>query len=173
MFLLGPSAEWSKLCVVTGLRPGDDDTVEVQAVPYDSRLFDGDALTPDPLDGAAVPDSPDDLPAVVGLTVALVPNTPQAALVSWQMSLGARSYVVQVSYDNVNWETVATPDVNYAQISILAGHLYVRVAAVNAGAGEWAYWDDVLVPLEPGDPYADAIVGGTEYQHLLRPDLFP
>lgn len=173
MFLLGPSSEWSKLCVVTGLRPGDDDTVEVQSVPYDSRLFDGDALVPDPLDGAAVPESPDDLPAVSGLTVALVPNVPQAALVSWQASLGAKSYVVQVSYDNANWETAATPDVNHAQVSVLAGHLYVRVAAVNVGAGAWAYWDDALVPLEPTDPYADATVGGTEYQQLLRPDLFP
>lgn len=166
MFLLGPSAEWSKLCVVTGLRPGDDDTVEVQSVPYDGRLFDGDALLPPPLDGSGVPEAPDDLPAVTGLTVALVPNTPQAALVSWQMALGAKSYVVQVSHDNANWETVATPDTNYAQINVLAGHLYVRVAAVNVGAGQWAYWDDVLVPLEPGNPYADATLGGTNYDEL-------
>jgi hypothetical protein len=166
MFLFGPSADWSKLCVVTGLRPGEDDTVEVQAVPYDARLFDGDALVPDPLDGAPIPDAVEDLPAVVGLQVVTVPNVPLAALASWQTSLGALSYVVQLSYDNVNWETVATPNVNYAQFNVAAGHLYVRVAAVNVGAGVWSYWDDTLVPVEPGDLAPDAVVGGSIYQDI-------
>lgn len=166
MFLFGPSAEWAKLCVVTGLRPGDDNTVEVNCVPYDARVFAGDTLTPPALVPGSSPSAVPDLPAVTGLRVDVVPNTPLRALVSWQMSLGASSYVVEASYDNVNWEVVATPLTNYAEISVLAGHLYIRVAAINVGAGAWAYWDDDLIPVEPGQQYDDAVVGGTNYNEL-------
>lgn len=166
MFNFGTSADWSKLCVVNGLKPSNGEAIEVSSVPYDSRLFDGDSLTPPPLGNVLIPSAAPDLPAVTGLTVALVPNTAQAALISWDMALGAKSYVVSVSYDNVNWEVKATPVTNYAQISILAGHLYVRVAAVNVGAGAWALWDGVLTPLDPGSTAPDAIIGNTQYSEI-------
>ena len=82
----------------------------------------------------------DDRPAVRGLVVTSTAFDRHAIFASWQASPGADHYVVQVSPDNVNWQTVASfqPVTNYSGVLRNEGTTYVRVAAVGLAQGPWA-----------------------------------
>ena len=144
LFLFGLSTDWTKLCKVVGIQPGDDDTVEISAVAYVPEVFAFDADTPPPLGSNQVPDGVPDLPNVTGLNVVALVGTLNTAQANWDLSLGARYYVVQKSYDGTNWDAVAATAANFVQFEIVPGVVYVRVSGVNVGQGPWINWDGYI-----------------------------
>jgi len=150
IFLFGASAEWSKYCVVVGLEPGDDETVEVKAVAYNPDVFAFDAATAPAIGAGSIPSAVPDLPTVTGLLVSEVVGTPNQVLASWNAALGAQYYVVQRSYNGTDWEPVGTTEANFLQFSVAVGGVYIRVSGVNVGQGPWAVWTGYVgVPFIP------------------------
>jgi sulfur carrier protein ThiS len=141
VFLFGLSNEWGRHARVVGLNPSEDDTVEVVCSNYDSRVFDGDELEPPAggNDSGNVPGTPK-LPEVTGLLVIPSPQVPGEVIASWNPMRGAEYYIVQLSYDGVAYAEMGKPTETTLKFQVLPKFLYVRVAAVGAGAGEWAYW---------------------------------
>jgi hypothetical protein len=73
--------------------------------------------------------------------------------ISFDMSPGATSYIIQRSLDNITYATVATPSVpSYLDVTVTAGVQYwYQVAAVSAG-GTSAYSDaQSIVPTATGN----------------------
>lgn len=143
IFLFGRTDEWGRHARVVGLNPAEDDTVEVVCSNYDARVFDGDELEPPPGggtdDNGGLPNKPK-LPEVTGLRVLPSPQVPGEVIASWNPMPGAEYYIVQLSYDGVRYDEVGKPTETTLKFQVLPKFIYVRVAAVGAGAGEWAYW---------------------------------
>lgn len=150
LFLFGTSAAWAKLCVVVGLEPSDDDTVEVKSVAYTPEVFAFDAATAPPMGTGSTPGGVPDLPTVTGLIVTEVVGSLNNVLASWNPALGAQYYLVQRSYNETDWETIGTSETNFLQFTVTPGVVYVRVAGVNVGQGPWIDWAGYVgVPFVP------------------------
>jgi hypothetical protein len=52
--------------------------------------------------------------------------------------------VVELSYDNENWESVGNTKVTSVQVYVTPGEVWFRVAGINLGAGPWSYWEGEL-----------------------------
>lgn len=141
MFLFGRTDLWGKLMTVVGLQPIDEDMVEIKAVNYDSRLFSYDALTAPAMNTPSLPPGIPALPEVLNLVVQAMPDTVQQVMASWDPAIGALYYLVQVSSNGTDWEIVDSTTATSYVLTVTAGHLWVRVAGVNLGAGPWATWD--------------------------------
>lgn len=150
LFLFGLSTDWAKLCVVVGLEPADDDTVEVKSVAYTPDVFAFDAATAPAIGSGSTPGGVPDLPTVTGLIVTEVVGTLNSVQANWNPALGAQYYVVQRSYDATNWEPVGTTTSNFFQFGVTPGIVYIRVAGVNVAQGPWEEWAGYVgVPFVP------------------------
>lgn len=143
----GKADQWAKLAIVTGTRP-QGNTVEIQCLPYDDRLYAfGGAEAPALGSTGTTPDP--DLPEVTGLQVTGLPQNIRQALVSWNVAVGAKQYILQKkSADAENWQdVVATTNTSFV-LNVDPIHLYLRVAAMNVGLGSWDSWEgDVGQPV--------------------------
>ena len=68
--------------------------------------------------------------------------------VLWNTAVGAQSYTLQISGDDLDlfdplkdWETVIQTTSTFFELAFLTEYAYVRVAAINAGQGPWAYYE--------------------------------
>ncbi len=149
VFHFGVVTDWTAMCTVRGVDPDSGGQVAIECLLYDERFFDSDEDEPEPPVLQSFVKGVPDLPTIDEgtLIVTPVPNTPLQALASWNLALGAKHYVVQRSYNGVDWETVGTTVSPYLQFSTLQNDsLYVRVAGINVGQGEWSNWDGSINP---------------------------
>ena len=142
--------------VVTSMKPSTDEIVEVNAVNYSPRIFTFDTLTAPAIDNPITTPITPTLPAVTGLEVKQVTNSLAYAIAEWEVAPGAQYYIVETSVDGDFWEEETTTSGTSVNIATPVGILWVRVAAVNSGAGPWDTWSGDL-----GTPeYAPADVTG-------------
>jgi hypothetical protein len=132
-------------CKVVNLTPQEGDRVEVTCVPYNAIVHSFDtAEMPEEGVGGSLPPVVPDLPVVGDLMVTGDPNNMLLLTVSWVPAFGAQSYVLQKSTDGVTWEALTTTPTTAHRFSVTAGNLYLRVAAVNVGAGAWSNWSGLV-----------------------------
>ena len=144
-FAFGKLSE-GKLARVVGITPTGGENVGLTCVINDDRRFAYDTVTVEPL-GEDQDNSVPDRPTVTGLTVIKSPTQDQVFIVSWSPAVGAQSYIVEWSADGITYDNLAnTVETSLVSDYVFAGtsRLYIRVAGVNVGVGDWAYWDAFL-----------------------------
>lgn len=136
IWMFGVANEIGKLAKVVEIMPQGGEAVEVTAVNYDPTIFDYDtaasALTSNQNLKAA------DLPGISQLRLNQVDANLPTIVAHWAPAFGAKSYVAQVSADGISWQDRGTT--KQTSIELVApqyGEVWVRVAAVNSGQGEW------------------------------------
>lgn len=140
LFQFGVADKWAKLCKVVNLTPSDGETVEIACTAYDARVFAYDNQTAPPKEQNTTPVIPS-LPVIDYLEISQIPNNIHLISVNWSPALGAIAYILQQSWDGTNWDNVVRTSNTGHILQVLTGHLYLRVAAINAGAGPWVTWD--------------------------------
>jgi hypothetical protein len=141
-FVLGSTTEYKKRFIVVGTTMRGVDKVDLSLVIDDPRVYAADAGTPPPgvtyLGPGVIPDGP----SITSLHISQDPlsgSDPVLINAMWAGAIGATSYILQISYDGINWLTVYSgPNTNF-QIIANAGDVYVRVAALNNIIGPWKY----------------------------------
>lgn len=158
--MCGTLDTYSKKFKVVSTKPDKGGNVQMVLTNDDPRVYAADTGTvPDdvsPYGPGIVPDAP----VATGLVVSQDPASPESPVLlnaGWNAAPGATSYVVQASLDGVTWDTVYDGALTSAQFTFEAGAIYVRVAAVGALRGPWAYPSPTPVTygtptLEPGQP---------------------
>lgn len=141
LYAFGLPTSYAVLGKIANLNPNDDDSVEVTAVPYRAELYTGDG-TPGGSTGTGNLQNAADRPEVTGLIVIASPYVANEVIASWNAVRGATYYVVELSYDGVTWEQVSSfvEDTHKRFTVVPRLDLYVRVAAVRTGQGDWTYW---------------------------------
>ena len=144
LYIFGKTTSFAQDCIITGLRPAGDDTVEITAIPYvpDVYLYDNVAAPPLEDPSNLPPDT--SLPVVTGVTVTQVSG--DDFTINWNVALGATKYIVQKSTDptqfesnpNEAWDTLAETNTNSLEATLPYESIYLRVAGVNTGQGPWA-----------------------------------
>lgn len=141
LFLFGPENVEGTLCVIVGLQPAENGTVEVKAVVKADAVFDGDADDPPALPSTPIPAQAPQVPVMdCSLTTyTVVPASPRKGILSWEATLGATSYKVQSSSNGVNWIDVGVTANSYMEVDVEPGQaLYLRVQPIGVGgAGAW------------------------------------
>lgn len=128
IYQFGPNTNWNKPCVVTKVTPkADNETLDIQCVPYDATIHTADTGTPD-TKPSLIPSGNPIPPDIGGL---ILTNTPGSGsiVVTWNTLSDIDNYKVQKSTDNNSWTDVSTPSVATETIAA-TGVLYVRVASV-------------------------------------------
>lgn len=177
LYLFGTPSVQGKKIIAQKLAGNDEGQVEVEGRPYDSRLFlFDDAEAPEAGETHGHLPDKDALPMVDGLRVVPAPvdsiEGGVAVSASWFAMPGATGYLVEYSYDAITWEKVAQTNALQVQFFVTYRYLYVRVAALNTAAGDWAYWTgqapirDTSVAGAPGAPIATSVV-------FVQPDGTP
>lgn len=148
IFQFGVASRYAGFYKVIDVKPGRDEDVELTACIYDPTIYSYDLLDAPPLNSPPVPPPVPALPVATGLTVSLRPDDTTTLDVAWNPAYGAQNYVLQLSYDGVDWDEVANTVFTSATVSAVAGEVWLRVAAVNQGPGPWATWNGLVgVPL--------------------------
>jgi len=149
LFIFGRSVSFGKDCVITGLRPSDNDTVEVTAVVYDSRIYAYDNVDAPELNNPSVLPPNIALPTVTGVGLNRVEG--DLFKITWIGSASAQYYIVQTSPDDLplldsdkTWETIGQTEATFFETTLLTETAYIRVAAVNLGQGPWAYYEELI-----------------------------
>lgn len=136
----GKADLWAKLAIVTSTKPNGKQ-VEIQAIPYDTRLYQFYEEVAPELGSTSETIEPA-LPVVTGLTVSELPSSLTQVLVSWNVADGAKAYVLErKSGDAENWETVVTTTNNSFVLTVEPIYLFLRVAGLNIGRGAWDEWE--------------------------------
>lgn len=136
MFLFGPTAEFSKQCLVVGLSPAEDHTVQVNAVVYNEDVFLHDSDTAPAVGSSRVPSSPNVPVLNCSLLVARwEPTLDGKVRVSWGPAVGARAYRVDVSTDGTNFDTVGETPLTFLVVDHIAGtDFQFRVIPLGIGS---------------------------------------
>lgn len=136
IFIFGRSISFAQDCVITGLNPGGDDTVEVTAIVYQPEVYAYDNIdAPDIEDpSSTIPDIA--LPTVTNVTV--TPVSGDIYKISWAGVASAQYYVLQMSTNGTDWDTLGqTTATSFESPILFDGDFTVRVAGVNVGQGPW------------------------------------
>lgn len=152
LFVFGPSTQIARDCKIVSLAPGEDDTVDVTAIPYRSEVYSQDDTAPGGGDnGGNLPNIPGVDTSIKGLIVVASPYVANEVIATWNAVRGASYYVVELSYNGTTWERVAdrVEDTNVRFTVVSRSTMYVRVAPVTVGQGSWTYW----VGTAPVDTY--------------------
>jgi hypothetical protein len=143
-FVLGSTTEYKKRFIVVGTTMRGVDKVDLDLVIDDPRVYTADAGTPPPGVSYFGPGVVPDGPSVASLHISQDPlsgSDPVLINALWSGAVGAVSYILQISYDGINWLTVYNGTKLNFQIIANAGNIYVRVAAFNTIIGPWKYTD--------------------------------
>lgn len=139
-YLFGSADRVQQNYKVTNVIPSEEEEVEIQAVIYNPVVHSFDDVDPPPLVGSTIPNVPD-LPTIYGFTAQSSPADASIVLLTWNPALGAQSYLIQQSTDNVNWDNVARVTATTYTLPVRFGYLYLRVAGINAGIGPFSTWE--------------------------------
>lgn len=144
-YQVGTEEKLEKLCRVKRIKPNQDkQTVEVEAVNEDSRIYSFDAESAPPKGTRYSPPVIPDLPAVGAISVVASPNSLNDILISWPPAVGAQGYIVEISYDDTSWTEIADTVSTQHPATVNSGIVHVRVAAINTGQGSWSTWSGVV-----------------------------
>lgn len=128
IYEFGPSNNYEKLAVVTGIKANkDNETLSLSVVPYNAAIHTADTGTP-PTKTSVTPNLLPIPPFVGGLVLSNVPES-GSVVANWNPLSNINNYKVQKSTDNITYTDVSTPTVPTETISA-TGVLYVRVASV-------------------------------------------
>jgi hypothetical protein len=143
-FVLGSTTEYKKRFIVVGSTMRGIDKVDLTLAIDDPRVYSADTGTPPPgvtyYGPGVVPAGPE----VTSIHISQDPlsgSDPVDINAIWSGAIGAQSYILQISYDGISWQTVYNGSNLNFQIVASAGDLYVRVAAFNTIIGPWKYID--------------------------------
>lgn len=140
VFAFGVATEYARKCRVVNIQISGEEEVEIEAVEDNPTVYSHDNENPPSYTEPTIPDRTPDLPSVTGLIVRDIPARTPFTQAVWNAALGAQSYVVEGSYNNVDWFRlgVTTAPITYLRFNANPGTFYVRVAAVNNGRGPWS-----------------------------------
>jgi hypothetical protein len=152
-YVFGTADNIYKQCKVSNIRPSGEGVVQITAVVYRPETYSFDTSDPPALNNSSVPPIIPGLPTVTGLTVTPYPDSVTQVIATWNPSVGADHYVIEISHDGVVWEPQGTVTTTSYFITVSEGHLWVRVAAINVGRGPWINWDGDVGEADniPGD----------------------
>lgn len=136
-FTFGPTGNEVMYAKVLSLTPRGD-TVQISAINEDVRvhLADGSPVPTDALE-YGIP-APKAKPVLRDFIVTQTGSGNSPSLVaSWEPAAGARSYIIEKSTDNFNWETLG--EITSTSFSLVApvGQVWIRVAAMGALLGPY------------------------------------
>lgn len=144
LFQFGVADRYAKFYKVIDVKPGRDEDIEITAGIYDPTIYSYDELEAPPLSAPSVPPTPPALPVATGLVVSTVPEDVTRVDAAWKPAFGAQNYVLQLSYDGVEWDEVANTVFTSATVIVIPGEIWLRVAAVNQGVGPWTTWNGIV-----------------------------
>lgn len=173
LFIFGRSVSFAKDCVITGLRPVGNDTVEVTAIAYKSAIYEYDDATAPALNNPSSLPVNVALPTVTGVGITRIEG--DLFKINWNAAQGAQYYIIQISSDptqfdgnaNEAWDTVGQTTGLEFDVTIPLETVFVRVAGVNTGQGPWATNEFLLdgatrTTIEDDGLIRDRIVRGTD-----------
>jgi len=174
-YFFGETGKGVHFFKVIRIEPGQGDVVALTLVPYDERLYSyGDAAAPVEDDGFNLPPV-SSLPLVTNLVGTQPPVNTSEVILGWAAAVGAVDYIVETSLDNAFWTREGRTTATNFPISVLPGHIYVRVAGTNELIGPWDLWDAEVgvattVPFEADVPFVSEPFDGTTL-HLEADDI--
>lgn len=141
-YFFGATGKEMMYCKVAKIVPAQDQEVQLTLVPYSDRVYTyGSAIAP-ALGLAPVVLTLPRFPAVSGLVVYPIPDNISEVVVTWLAAPGAVYYIIETSLDGDNYDYVDRETFTSYRLPVNdPGTLWIRVAAVNEGAGPYAYWD--------------------------------
>lgn len=156
-FWFGLSGSEYTLCKILKLEASGLHRIKVTAVPYDDRIYSFDTLTAPELDSDYIVPKPEDMKAVTNLTIKRFPRSLKDYTVSWSPVFGASSYTVSKSLDGINYRAVDTTTKASIVLTLENGEVWIRVRAINKGAGPAAVLNVILsdpteAPEQPDPP---------------------
>ncbi len=163
-FTFGVGEEYRKLARVIAVRPRSIHQVELLCINEDAAVHTADTGTVPPASSYWNLPSRITRPNVTGLNVTLTgtPSNPQLAI-HWQPASGADHYYVETSYDSgSSWQRRGDVSSTNLLVPSQRGSVFVRVAAVGLGRGDWAEW--------VGDPYAVPPADVSSFLISVQPD---
>ena len=140
-FMIGEGSKWARPVKVTGIQPANDDTITITGVIEADAVHDADeGQVPPPLPDIPLPSGPGN---VTGLLAAQGGTKEKPVLyLSWQAVANADRYHVELSDDGrQTWQPKPVAYVPETRIESQPGPVSIRVSAVAATRGEWAYID--------------------------------
>jgi sulfur carrier protein ThiS len=128
LYAFGVADVWAFMGKVSGIRPLDENTVEITAVNYVPAVYGWeDSTTVDAIEVKVIRNRSN--PVVQWVTIAPVPEKAERAYIDWLPVGGAASYVVQTSYDDGDtWNPAGNFTSPPVEIGTNPGTLIARVA---------------------------------------------
>lgn len=173
-FWFGVSGSEFVLFKVMRVEATDGNKVRLTAVPYDERIYGFDSLTaPENTNSMNTP-QPGTLTAVTNLKIKRFPRSLKDYNVSWKPVFGANSYTVSKSTDGTNYVYVNTVTNASILMTLENGEVWIKVRAVNKGAGPAAVLNVILsdpteAPEQPDPPVLAEVVNDSF--ELTWPDV--
>jgi len=140
-YIIGAGLQtYARKMLVSTTQPNDEDTVSVLLQNYDERVYQ-DFGPPPPPPTVTGPGVIPKKPEVRAFFVSQDPNSVGDVVTlfgSWQPAPGATSYIVEISYDNLNWSQVYAGTVNSCQFQANSGFVASRCAGIGQIRGDYA-----------------------------------
>lgn len=135
IFLFGEITNVVKLARITSITPGTNNTVDFICVNNDDRIYGFDeAVAPlRSVNENAIVDSA--IPIVPSINAIELLNQPGKIQVSWGIAQSASTYILEVSYDGIEFNTlIVTASTSHA-FEPESSVVHLRVAGINSGIG--------------------------------------
>lgn len=145
----GAADTFLKDCLLTGARSAGDDAMTLELVVDDPRVYSADEGEPPEEAEIETPPATPASPNVAGLHVEVGGTRFAPELtVTISRSPGAESYIYELSYDHLSWQTLQTGDLTSWQGPVEATTVWIRVTAVGATRGTASEWAGNLTATE-------------------------
>lgn len=139
-YTIGAGLEkYAKKFLVSATQPDGIDSVSVLLQKYDERVYQ-DFGPPPPPPTQSGPGVIPSKPIVTGFFLSQNPNSVGDVVTifaSWQVAPGANSYVLEISYDNLNWSRIFDGNGTSFQFQANAGFVFARVAPIGRVRGDY------------------------------------
>lgn len=132
VFLFGVENMEGKLITVTDISSSGEEEIEITGSNYDSRVFDFDTAITQPAPPPASIIDADDKLFVTGLNISGLGNSTTEAIVTWDRTNKASSYLLNYGNSANRFTDVIEVPSNSHRITLPYLPLYVRVAAKNS-----------------------------------------
>ena len=162
VFVFGEENKVVNLARIVNVSPEANDEVRLDFVNDDPRIYSYDTEVAPPLDVNNNSTANEDLPVIASLTVSNVVESDTLIQATWAASASAVSYLLEISYDNIEFEQVVSTTATHHIFAVNAGLIYLRVAGVNVGIGAYATWSGIGTT-------ADALPGEVQGFALVNP----
>lgn len=150
LYWFGEDGDGFTRAKIVRIEPGSDESrVKITATPYTEDVYSFESLDAPPKTSEFALPQADPRPIIENLTVETAASQAGYATATWRPARGARYYIVKLSYDGIKFLKIGNPTVSNFTFQVLppagspASYIYIKVAAVNEGAGPFASWDGV------------------------------